>query len=147
MNNVILLGRLTRDCNIRISADGQSKIARYTLVVDRRFAKRDDPNAQTADFISCVAFGKNADFADNYLRQGTKILVRGAIRSGSYTKEDGQKVYTTDVVVEEHEFAESKKDASQGGNAPAPQTATVSPDGFVGVPSDDDDLEIDVPFV
>ena len=147
MNKVILAGRLTRDPLIKASADGQSKVARYTLAVDRRYAKRDDPNAQTADFISCIVFGKGADFVDSYLRQGTKVIVTGRIQTGKYMREDGQTVYTTDVVVEEHEFAESKKDASQGGSAPAPQTATASPDGFVGVPSDDDDLEIDVPFV
>ena len=145
MNKVILMGRLVRDPDVRMSADGQSKIARYTLAVDRRFAKRDDPNAQTADFIGCIVFGKGADFVDNYLRQGTKVCVVGRIQTGSYTKEDGQKVYTTDVVVEEHEFAESKKESSQSASAPAPQAASASPDGFVGVP-DDDDLEADLPF-
>lgn len=90
-------------------------IARYTLAVDRRFVKRDDPNAQTADFIGCVAFGKAGEFAERYLKKGTKICVTGRIQTGSYTNKDGQKVYTTDVVIEDQEFAESKN--AQGGGS------------------------------
>ncbi|MCD7882500.1 MAG: single-stranded DNA-binding protein [Lachnospiraceae bacterium] len=113
MNKVILMGRLTRDPDVRYSpAEGSLAYARYTLAVDRR-VKRDDNN-QTADFISCVTFGKGAEFAEKYLRQGIKIVVTGRIQTGSYTNRDGQKIYTTDVVVEEQEFAESK--SAQNGN-------------------------------
>ena len=107
MNKVILMGRLTRDPEVRYSqsnsGDGQMAIARYTLAVDRRFNRNGDQNA---DFIGCVAFGKSAEFAEKYLKQGTKIAVTGRIQTGSYTNKDGNKVYTTDVVIEEQEFAE-----------------------------------------
>ena len=106
MNKVILMGRLTRDPEVRYSAgENALAIARYTLAVDRRF--RRDGEA-TADFISCVSFGRTAEFAEKYFRQGLKIIVSGRIQTGSYTNRDGQKVYTTEVVVEEQEFAESK---------------------------------------
>ena len=106
MNKVILMGRLTRDPEVRYSAgDNSMAIARYTLAVDRRF-KRD--GEATADFIGCVAFGRSAEFAEKYFRQGLKVVVSGRIQTGSYTNRDGQKVYTTDVVVEDQEFAESK---------------------------------------
>ena len=114
MNKVILMGRLTRDPEVRYSqGDNASAVARYTLAVDRRFRREGDQ--QTADFINCVAFGRSAEFAERYLRQGTKIAVTGRIQTGSYTNRDGQKVYTTDVVIEEQEFAESK---SSGSNQP-----------------------------
>ena len=106
MNKVILMGRLTRDPEVRYSAgDNSMAIARYTLAVDRRF-KRD--GEATADFIGCVAFARSAEFAEKYFRQGLKVVVSGRIQTGSYTNRDGQKVYTTDVVVEDQEFAESK---------------------------------------
>ena len=106
MNKVILMGRLTRDPEVRYSAgDNSLAIARYTLAVDRRF-KRD--GEATADFISCVAFGRAAEFAEKYFRQGIKIAISGRIQTGSYTNREGQKVYTTEVVVEDQEFAESK---------------------------------------
>lgn len=106
MNKVILMGRLTRDVEVRYSAgENATAVARYTLAVDRRFHR--DGEA-TADFISCVAFGRAAEFAEKYYRQGLKIVVTGRIQTGSYTNRDGQKVYTTDVVIEEQEFAESK---------------------------------------
>lgn len=106
MNKVILMGRLTRDVEVRYSAgENATAVARYTLAVDRRF--RRDGEA-TADFINCVAFGRAAEFAEKYYRQGLKIVVSGRIQTGSYTNRDGQKVYTTDVVIEEQEFAESK---------------------------------------
>lgn len=114
MNKVILMGRLTKEPDIRQS--GETQIARYVLAVDRRFNRNGD---QKADFISCVAFGRNAEFADKYLHQGTKIAIEGRIQTGSYTKNDGTKVYTTDVVVETQEFAESKA-ASQTQETPAP---------------------------
>ena len=102
MNKVILIGRLTRDPDIRYTqGENPIAVARYTLAVDRRFAKHDDPNAQTADFISCVAFGKGGEFAEKYLHKGTKIALSGRIQSGSYTNKDGVKVYTTDIVVKE----------------------------------------------
>ena len=126
MNKVILMGRLTRDPEVRYSAGNNSMaVARYTLAVDRRF-RRDGEN--NADFIGCVAFGKSAEFAEKYLRQGTKIIVTGRIQTGSYTNRDGQKVYTTDVVVEDQEFAESKAAASESGmmrqSAPSPMAAS-----------------------
>lgn len=104
MNKVILMGRLTKDPDMR--GEGTSLVARYTLAVDRRYQK--DGEQQT-DFISCVAFGKGAEFAEKYLKKGTKIVVCGRIQTGSYTNKDGAKIYTTDVIVEEHDFAESKK--------------------------------------
>ena len=107
MNKVILMGRLTRDPEIRYAQDNSLPVARFTLAVDRRF-KRDN-SQQTADFINCVAFGKTAEFLEKYARKGTKFVVEGRIQTGSYTNKDGQKVYTTDVVCENVEFAESKK--------------------------------------
>ena len=153
MNKVILMGRLTRDPEVRYSAGNNSMaVARYTLAVDRRF-RRDGEN--NADFIGCVAFGKSAEFAEKYLRQGTKIIVTGRIQTGSYTNRDGQKVYTTDVVVEDHEFAESKAAASESGmmrqSAPSPMAASPMPspaqassaDGFMNIP---DGIDEELPF-
>ena len=130
MNKVILMGRLTRDPEVRYSAgDNSMAIARYTLAVDRRF--RREGNDQSADFIGCVAFGRSAEFAEKYLRQGTKLVVTGRIQTGSYTNRDGQKVYTTDVVVEDQEFAESKAAASDNGGGymrqPQPMQAAPMP--------------------
>ena len=106
MNKVILMGRLTRDPEVRYSSGANSMaVARFTLAVDRRFRREGEASA---DFINCVSFGKTAEFAEKYFRQGLKVLVTGRIQTGSYTNRDGQKVYTTDVVVEEQEFAESK---------------------------------------
>ena len=115
MNKVILMGRLTREPDVRYSqnSDGSMAVARYTLAVDRRRARTNSDGAeQTADFISCVAFGRQGEFAEKYLHQGTKIAITGRIQTGSYTNKDGQRVYTTDVVVEEQEFAESKSSAA-----------------------------------
>ena len=126
MNKVILMGRLTRDPEVRYSAgESGTAIARYTLAVDRRF-KRD--GEATADFISCVSFGRTAEFAEKYFRQGLKVLVAGRIQTGSYTNNSGQKVYTTDVVVEEQEFAEGKNSSQQGAgqSQPQPQGASQS---------------------
>ena len=133
MNKVILMGRLTRDPDVRYgSGERSTTIARYTLAVDRRF-KRD--SEQTADFIPCVAFDRNAEFAEKYLKQGTKIAVTGRIQTGSYTNKDGNKVYTTDVIVEEQEFAESKS-SSEGGYVPSPSRPEPSAagDGFMNIP-------------
>ena len=115
MNKVILMGRLTRDPEVRYSQGEQATaIARYTLAVDRRFKRDGD---QTADFIGCVAFGKLGEFAEKYLRKGTKVVVTGRIQTGSYTNKDGQKVYTTDVVVETFEFCDSNKNSSSSNNS------------------------------
>ena len=139
MNKVILMGRLTRDPDVRYSAgENSTAVARYTLAVDRRF--RRDGDSATADFIGCVAFGRQAEFAEKYLRQGTKIAITGRIQTGSYTNREGQKVYTTDVVVEEQEFAQSR--AEQGReNQGAMGTADV--DGFQNIP---DGIEEELPF-
>lgn len=117
MNKVILIGRLCADPEVRYSqGENASAVARYRLAVDRRF-KRD--GEAEADFISCVAFAKNGEFAEKYLQKGTKIAITGRIQTGSYTNRDGQKVYTTDIVVEEQEFAESKASGNSG-TSPAP---------------------------
>ena len=151
MNKVILMGRLTRDPDIRYSqGDNPMAVARYTLAVDRRFTKRDwGDSQQTADFISCVAFGRSAEFAERYLRKGLKLVVTGRIQTGSYTNQEGQKVYTTDVVVEDQEFAESKaaSDNYQGGGGFAPMDrpapSTAAPDGFMNIP---DGIDEELPF-
>jgi single-strand DNA-binding protein len=147
MNKVILIGRLCRDPEIRYSQQGdeQMAVARYTLAVDRRYKK---DNEQSADFISCVAFGRSAEFADKYLKQGTKICVCGRIQTGSYTNRDGNKVYTTDVVVEEQEFAESKNTAGNDGSSSGQQAPSPAPDpreasGFMSIP---EGIEDDLPF-
>ena len=136
MNKVILMGRLTRDPEVRYSAGENSMaIARYTLAVDRRF-KRD--GEATADFIGCVAFGRQAEFAEKYFRQGMRVSISGRIQTGSYTNKDGVKVYTTEVIVEEQEFAESK--AESRGNSPAEAAAG---DGFMNIP---DGIDEELPF-
>lgn len=146
MNKVILMGRLTRDPEVRYTqGEPATAIARYSLAVDRRF-KRDN-DGQTADFINCVAFGRAGEFAEKYFRKGIKVAVTGRIQTGSYTNKDGQKVYTTDVVVEEQEFAESKA-ASQdnGGFSPAdnrPSPASAAGDGFMNIP---DGIDEELPF-
>ena len=145
MNKVILMGRLTRDPEIRYSqGDNALAIARYTLAVDRRFNRNNDEN--TADFINCVAFGKAGEFAEKYFQKGIKIAVTGRIQTGSYTNKDGVKVYTTDVVVEDQEFAESKNSGSAGdggfagGSRPEPVAAG---DGFMNIP---DGIDEELPF-
>ena len=145
MNKVILMGRLPRDPEVRYSQGANSlAIARYTLAVDRRFRRDGEP---TADFINCVAFGKQAEHAERYYRQGLRVVVCGRIQTGSYTNKDGVKVYTTDVVVEEQEFAESKSssDANRGGfqAAPAPAPAMDAGDGFMNIP---DGIDEELPF-
>mgnify|MGYP000884724105 FL=1 len=134
MNKVILMGRLTRDPDVRYS-DQSSAVARFTLAVDRRFKR--DGDQQTADFISCVAFGKTGEFIERYCHQGTKLVVEGRIQTGSYTNRDGNKVYTTDVVAENVEFAESKAAAAnnEGGyQAARPEPSSASGDGFMNIP-------------
>lgn len=137
------MGRLTRDPEVRYSqGENPLAIARFTLAVDRRF-KRD--GEQSADFISCVAFGKQAEHAERYYKQGIKIVVCGRIQTGSYTNKDGVKVYTTEVVVEEQEFAESKasSDASTETSSQTTPTNTSGNDGFMNVP---EDLDTELPF-
>lgn len=145
MNKVILMGRLTRDPDVRYSAgESGTSVARYTLAVDRRFNKRD--GEATADFISCVAFGRSAEFAEKYFHQGLKVVVTGRIQTGSYTNRDGNKVYTTDVAVEEQEFAESKAAAGQGENSrpqQKPEPMPVDADGFMNIP---DGIDEELPF-
>lgn len=147
MNKVILMGRLTRDPEVRYSqGENATAIARYTLAVDRRFNRNNDE--QTADFISCVAFGRSGEFAEKYLHKGTKIAVTGRIQTGSYTNKDGVKVYTTDVVVEDQEFAESKNASQQAGGDYAPTGRTQSApmaagDGFMNIP---DGIDEELPF-
>ena len=145
MNKVILMGRLTRDPEIRYSqGENSSAVARFTLAVDRRFRRQNDD--QTADFISCVAFGKTAEFAERYFDQGTKVVGCGRIQTGSYTNKDGQRVYTTDVILEEVEFAESKN-ASQNNGGGFEQTQRPQPseavEGFMNI---SDGLEEELPF-
>ena len=146
MNKVILMGRLTRDPDVRYSAgENSTAVARYTLAVDRRF--RRDGDSATADFIGCVAFGRQAEFAEKYLRQGTKSAITGRIQTGSYTNREGQKVYTTEVVVEEQEFAESKNASSANTQsyqaAPAPAPSADAGDGFMNIP---DGIDEELPF-
>lgn len=156
MNKVILMGRLTRDPEVRYGqGPDTSVVARYTLAVDRRFRTE---NSQSADFIGCVTFGKSAEFADKYLRQGMRIVVTGRIQTGSYTNREGQKVYTTDVVVEDQEFAESKA-SSENRNTSQPAAGrasggegayanhgpqpSVGTDGFMNIP---DGIDEELPF-
>lgn len=147
MNKVILMGRLTRDPEIRYANnENNTCIANYTLAVDRRFKRQGDE--QTADFIRCVAMGRGGEFAENYLHQGTKIVVEGRIQTGSYTNKDGQKIFTTDVMVESQEFAESKAASAQNGNQNAsaptrPNVAQNDSDGFMNIP---DAIEEELPF-
>ena len=148
MNKVILMGRLTRDPDVRYSqGENPLAIARYTLAVDRRFARRDSGDGQqTADFISCKAFGKTGEFAEKYFHKGTKICVTGRIETGSYTNKDGVKVYTTEVVVEDQEFAESKN-SSQGDFSQPASSGSAAPvaaaDGFMNIP---DGIDEELPF-
>ena len=138
MNKVVLVGRLTRDPEVRYSqGDSSTAVGRYTLAVDRRF-KRD--NDATADFIPCVVFGRSAEFAEKYFRQGMRVLVSGRIQTGSYVNKEGQKVYTTEVILDDQEFADSKGAASEMGGyaqaAPSQRPAPTSAigDGFMNIP-------------
>ena len=142
LNKVILMGRLTRDPEIRYSqGNDQTAIARFTLAVDRRYNRNGD---QTADFINCVSFGKSAEFAEKYFKQGTKIVAVGRLQTGSYTNKDGNKVYTTDVIVDEQFFAESKKSSSDdSNNQPAGRPSPANAEGFMSIP---EGIEDDLPF-
>ena len=146
MNKVILMGRLTRNPDVRYSQGEKATcVARYTLAVNRRFRREGD---QDADFINCVAFGRNGEFAEKYLRKGTKIAATGRIQTGSYTNKDGMKVYTTEVIVEEQEFAESRaeSEANRGmyqQSAPSPAPSAPAGDGFMNIP---DGIDEELPF-
>ncbi len=154
MNKVVLMGRLTRNPEVRYSQGERAMaVARYTLAVNRRFKREGD---QDADFISCVAFGRQGEFAEKYLKQGMRIVISGRIQTGSYTNRDGVKVYTTDVVVEEQDFCESKN-ANQGGGymdngyqggyqrqeEQRPSPSMAAGDGFMTIP---DGLDEELPF-
>ena len=155
MNKVVLVGRLTRDPEVRYSqGDSATAVARYTVAVDRRFKRDGEP---TADFIPCVVFGRSAEFAEKYFRQGMRISVSGRIQTGSYTNKDGVRVYTTDIIVEEQEFAESKAASDrnssdfaannnygggyQQSGRPVPSQAPS--DGFMNIP---DGIDEELPF-
>ena len=145
MNKVILMGRLTRDPEVRYSqGERQMAIARYTLAVDRR-GRRDAGQDAQADFINCVAFDRAGEFTEKYFRKGMRVLVEGRIQTGSYTNRDGQKVYTTDVVVEDQEFAESKSAQGESGfqSASRPQPSAAIGDGFMNIP---DGIDEELPF-
>ena len=144
MNKVILVGRLTKDPEVRYTqGENPMAIARYTLAVDRRFRRDGEP---TADFINCVVFGKSAEFTEKYFRQGLRVAISGRITTGSYTNKDGVKVYTTDVIVDEQEFAESKAESESNktsNNHTQSSSQGTSNDGFLNVP---DGIDAELPF-
>ena len=146
MNKVILMGRLVKEPEVRYSQGAEPiAVARYTLAVNRRFKRQGD---QDADFINCVAFGKAGEFAEKYFRQGMRVSVSGRIQTGSYTNKDGMKVYTTEVIVEEQEFAESRaeSEANRGmyqQSAPSPAPSAPAGDGFMNIP---DGIDEELPF-
>ena len=140
MNKTVLMGRLTADPQVRYSqGDNATAVARYTLAVNRKFKKDGKP---TADFIPCVVFGRSAEFTEKYFRKGMQVAVSGRIQTGSYTNKDGNKVYTTDVVVEEQEFAESKA-ANQQNQQSAGSGSIPASDGFMSIP---DGMDEELPF-
>lgn len=136
MNKVVLMGRLTRDPEIRYTQGENIAIARYTLAVNRKHKRDGEPDA---DFIQCVSFAKAAEFAEKYFKKGMRVTVSGRIQTGSYTNKEGQKIYTTDVILEEQEFAESKSETQQG-----VRTTQADPgDGFMNIP---DGIDEELPF-
>lgn len=146
MNKVTLMGNLTKDPEVRYGqGENSTAVARYTLAVNRRFKREGDA---AVDFINCVAFGRAGEFAEKYLKKGTRIIVSGRIQTGSYTNKDGIKVYTTDVIVDDHEFAGGKpssdSEASSASNAPSNPNPTVAAEGgFVNIP---DGIDEELPF-
>ena len=141
MNKVILMGRLTRDPEVRYSqGESAMAIARFTLAVDRRFKKDGEASA---DFINCVSFGKTAEVVEKHVRQGTKLTICGRIQTGSYTNKDGNKVYTTDVMVEELEFAESRKATEANGQTVSGTASAGNGGGFMNIP---DGIDEELPF-
>lgn len=139
MNKCVLMGRLTRDPEIRVNND--KSVARFTIAVDRRFKR--DGDEQTADFINCVAFGKTAEFVEKYAHKGTKFVVEGRIQTGSYTNKDGVRVYTTDIVVEQLEFAESKSSADGNATGNTANSNATNNTSFMDIP---DDISEELPF-
>ncbi len=138
MNKAVLVGRLTRDPEVRYSqGENATAVARYTVAVERRFKREGEP---TADFIPCVVFGRSAEFAEKYFRQGMRVSVSGRIQTGSYTNKDGVRVYTTEVIVEEQEFAESRTE--QEARAQIPEEIAPG-DGFMNIP---DGVDEELPF-
>ena len=142
MNKVELVGRLTRDPEVRYGGANNSAVARFTLACDRQYKRKDDE--QTADFINCIAFGKTAEFIEKYFRKGNRVGACGRITTGSYTNKDGQKVYTTDVTVEEVEFVESKNSGSNNSSNNSSQDPESAPEtGFMDIP---DGIDEELPF-
>lgn len=144
MNKAILMGRLTRDPEVKYAAnDSGMAIVRYTLAVDRRRAGND---GQSADFINCVAFGKTGEFAEKYFRKGMKILITGRIQTGSYTNQEGQRIYTTEVIVEDQEFTESKRASEEAAAASAPAPSAPQPAAAAAAPTDAMPMPEPLPF-
>ena len=146
MNKVILMGRLTRDPEVRYAqGENAMAIARFSLAVDRR--RQNSADGQTADFINIVAFGRLGEFAEKYLHKGTKVALSGRIQTGSYTNKDGVKVYTTDIIAEDIEFAESKNSSGGDGGYTGGQSSRPAPasagDGFMNIP---DGIDEELPF-
>ena len=140
MNKVTLIGRLTKNPEVRYSAgENATAVAKYTLAVDRKYKRDNEP---TADFINCIAFGRNGEFTEKYFRQGMKVAISGRIQTGSYTNKDGNKVYTTDIVVEEQEFCESKSKQNQSQEEQKPPFRTDGDDGFMNIPNNISDDEL-----
>ncbi|WP_124068040.1 single-stranded DNA-binding protein [Clostridium sp. E02] len=144
MNRVIIMGRLTRDPEVRYSQGERTMaIARYTLAVDRRGRRNQDGNEQTADFINCIAFDKSGEFAEKYFRQGMRVLISGRIQTGNYINKENVKVYTTDVIVQEQEFADSKNTSDDGNQSTnRPEQSSASGDGFMNIPDGVDDQSL-----
>lgn len=141
MNKVILMGRLTRDPEVRYSQGAsQTAVGRFSIAVDRRFKREGEPDA---DFFNCTAFGKQAEFVERYLHKGTKIVVSGRIQNDNYTNKDGQTVYSVRVMVEEIEFAESKSAQNAGNGNAAGGGAATTDDGFMNIP---EGIEEELPF-
>ena len=146
MNKIILMGRLTRDPDIRYSqGENQLAIARFSLAVDRRFKRQGDPDA---DFFKCTAFGRQAEFVEKYLKQGTKILLAGRVQNDNYTNKNGEKVYSVQIIAEEIEFAESKNAQGNTGGMggfqpPQPDLSNAADDGFINLPNG---IEEELPF-
>lgn len=140
MNKVIMIGRLTRDPEIRYGQANGTAIASYSLAVNRRFKRDGEPDA---DFFNCVCFGKNAEFVEKYLAKGSKIAIVGSIQNENYTNKEGQKVYSTKIVVDEMEFAESKGSGGDYQPSARPTPSDVGSDGFMNIP---DGLDEELPF-
>ena len=141
MNKIILMGRLTRDPEVRYSQGEKSTaIASFSIAVNRKFKRENEPEA---DFFNCTAFGKQGEFVEKYLKQGTKILLSGRVQNNNYTNKEGQKVYSVQIMADEIEFAESKAAASEGSGTPT-NTPSFNPEGFVNIP---DGLAEELPFM